>query len=106
MVFMIPINHSILKESMVIMLSLVMIFSFVISGSNSVQTSLGKLNSMVNSPTQLDCMEALKKPIGTISLEFIATCLIFYPDIFKSAGGELFGIDEIIAAIEGIIEFP
>lgn len=104
-VFVIRINRPFLKASMIVSLSFVLLISYVISGPNLVQTSMGQVGPGDNSPSEVNCIEAVKNPIGKIPIEFIAACLLFYPSIFKSAGGELFGGSEIVNALEGIVLF-
>jgi|SoiMethySBSTD1v2_1073268.scaffolds.fasta_scaffold804350_2 hypothetical protein len=103
--FVIRIIRPFLKTSMIVSLSFVLLFSYMISRPNTVQTSMGKVGPGDNSPSEVDYIEAVKKPIGTIPIEFIAACLLFYLYIFKNAGDQLFGGNEIVNALEGVIEF-
>lgn len=103
-VSMVSINHSNVKGPLAISFSLILLFTFVVSGSNSVQTSLGKWNSVVNSHTLDSCLEAVKNPDSVPAL-FLAACLIFAPDIYKATGDITF-IYVMVNALEGISEFP
>lgn len=102
-VSMVSINHPNVKGSLAISFSLIILFTLVVSGPNSVQVSLGKSNSVIDSPTLDSCLEAVRNPDSVPAL-FLAACLIFAPSIYKATGDTRF-IDVIVNAIEGIIPF-
>ncbi len=99
---MVSANHSNVKGPLAISFSLIL-FAIVFSGPNSVQVSLGKSNSVIDTPTLDSCLEAVKNP-DTVPALFLAACLIFAPSIYKATGDTRF-IDVIVNAIEGIIPF-
>ena len=47
---MVSINHPNIKGPLAISFSLILLFSFVVSGSNFAQVSLAKSNSVIDSP--------------------------------------------------------
>ena len=100
---MVSINHSNIKGPLAISFSLILLFTIVVSGSNSVQVSFGKSNSVIDSPTLDSCLEAVTNPDGVPAL-FLAAGLISAPSIYKATGDTRF-IDVIVNAIEGIIPF-
>jgi hypothetical protein len=102
-VSMVSANHSNVKGPLAISFSLIILFAIVFSGPNSVQVSLGKSNSVIDTPTLDSCLEAVKNP-DTVPALFLAACLIFAPSIYKATGDTRF-IDVIVNAIEGIIPF-
>ena len=102
-VSMVSINHSNIKGPLAISFSLILLFTFVISGSNFAQVSLAKSNSVIDPPTLDSCLEAVKNP-DTVPSLFLTACLIFAPSIYKATGDTRF-IDVIVNAIEGIIPF-
>lgn len=100
---MVSIDNSNVKGPLAISFSLIILFAIVVSGPNSVQVSLGKSNSVIDTPTLDSCLEAVKNP-DTVPALFLAACLIFAPAIYKITGDTRF-IDVIVNAIDGIIPF-
>ena len=82
-----------------------LIFSFVIPSSVYIQVSMAKMSSNESPPSYEDCRKAVAKPLSTpIALQFLATCLIYFPDLKKSDGGTMDG-DDRPPVIDGVTPF-
>jgi hypothetical protein len=99
------VNQSKLKGFIVISMTFILIFSFVIPSSVYIQVSMAKMSSNDSPPSYEDCRRAVGKPPATpIGIEFLAVCLSFYPELKKTDGGSMDG-DDRSPVIDGVTPF-